>query len=502
MNRNLISSYNTAMLKLATCIMVLFISLPAMAGIKAVWVEKDIKTDIASTDYGYVKYISIRDLAKFLEITNKADLRKGVGSLYLENGVLSYTLFSQYITVGDKSYNIHKNIILYNGDFFAPVEYLIPVIDKLMPDDLIYSVKDKSIGLFPALYNIVGLTAQQKINGLLIEVFITEELKYDVVKTNDNWVILTMYQGKIDTMMFKNKRPDKAIYDTKAYQFDNSAQLSIRLRPREFTFVSKLKSNPLRIQIMIKGEGFADTVLSYTPNSTAKMRNNLINVIVVDPGHGGEDNGAIGSSGFKEKEFNLALSKTLSNMLENEGFQVILTRDYDNFIALSDRTKIANEAGADMFISIHANASTNKKARGFLSFFLSDAKTDQARAAAALENASIQFETPESQKEYVSDLDFILLDMVQSEFLKESADLAALIEQNIQKATKIKSRGVDQAGFFVLNKAYMPAVLVEAAFISNKKDEKLLKSAKTRENIAKAITQSVVQFKKKYEAMK
>lgn len=502
MNCNRKFSYNKTMLKFATCFLALLITVPAMADIKAIWVEKDKKTNITSTDYDYVKFISIRDLASFLEITNRTDLRKGVGTLYLENGGLSYTLFSQYITVGDKSFNIHKNIILINGDFFAPVEYLIPIIDKLMPDDLIYSAKDKSIGLFPALYNINDLTAQQKMNGLLIEVFITKELKFDVVKTNDNWVILTMYQGKIDTMMFKNKRPDKAIYDTRAYQFDNSAQLSIRLRPREFTFVSKLKTNPLRIQIMIKGEGFADTVLSYTADSASSMRNNLIDIIVVDPGHGGEDNGAIGSSGYKEKEFNLSLSKTLSNMLEGEGFQVILTRDYDRFIALSDRTKIANEAGADMFISIHANASTNKKARGYLSFFLSDAKTDQARAAAALENASIKFETAESQKEYVSDLDFILLDMVQSEFLKESADLAAMIEQNIQKHTKIKSRGVDQAGFFVLNKAYMPAVLIEAAFISNKKDEKLLKNAKTRKNIAKAITQSVVQFKKKYEAMK
>jgi len=403
--------------------------------------------------------------------------------------------------VGDKSYNIYYNIILYNGEFHAPVEYIIPVINKLIPDDLLYSAKEKSIGLFPALYNIVDLVAQQKMNGLLIEALITEELKYDVVKTNDNWLILTMYQGKIDTSLFNGKRPDVAIYDTKAYQFDNSAQLSIRIRPRDFTFVSKLKENPLRIQIMVKGEGFADTVLSYVPESN-DMKNNSIDVIVIDPGHGGEDDGAIGPSGVKEKDVNLKISKILKNMLEDKGFQVILTRDVDRFVTLNDRTKIANEAGADIFISVHANASTNKKARGFISFFLSDAKTDQARAAAALENASIRFESSQSQKDYVSDLDFILLDMVQSEFLKESADLAAMIEQNIQKHTKIDSRGVDQAGFFVLNKAYMPSVLIESAFISNKKDEKLLKSEKTHSDIARSITESVYQFKQKYESLK
>jgi len=297
-------------------------------------------------------------------------------------------------------------------------------------------------------------------------------------------------------------RPDKAVYDTKAYQFENSAQLSIRLRPRDFTFVSKIKENPLRIQMMVKGEGFADTVLSYNPEANG-FKDNLIDVIVIDPGHGGDDEGAIGPSGVKEKDVNLEISRRLKWLLENKNFKVILTRDTDRFVSLSDRTKIANEAGADIFVSIHANASkNNKKARGFISFFLSDAKTDQARATAALENASIRFESSENQKDYVSDLDFILLDMVQSEFLKESADLAAMIEQNIQKHSKISSRGVDQAGFFVLNKAYMPSVLLETAFISNKKDEKLLKNKKTHENIARAITESLLQFKEKYEALR
>ena len=502
MNRELKTSYKTLMQRLALFFLILLYFVPARADIKAIWTEKDKKIDIAAIERNDIQYISLNELAGFIECENPIDLRKGTGSLFLKNGELDYSLFSPYIIVGDKSYNIHHDIILHDGDFYAPVEYIVPVIDKLIPDDLIYSAKKKSIGIFPALYNIIDLTAQQKLNGLLIEFLVTEELKFDVVKTNDSWLIVTIYKGTIDTSRFNGMRPVKAIYNTKAYQFENSAQVSVRLRPRDFTFVSKLRRNPLRIQIMIKGEAFADTVLSYMPEPGNDMQNNLIDVIVVDPGHGGEDEGAIGSSGYKEKDFNLMVSKELQKMLEEKGFYIILTRDNDRFVSLSDRTKIANEAGADLFISIHANASTNKEARGFISFFLSDAKTDQARATAALENSAIKFETTESQKDYVSDLDFILLDMVQSEFLKESADLAAIIEQNIQEYTKINSRGIDQAGFFVLNKTYMPSVLIESAFISNKDDEKLLKSDKTHKDIARAITESVVQFKQKYEAIK
>ncbi len=501
MNRLRQFTYNSTMRKLVIiCILVLSSSL-ALADIRAFKSGNNEEVRIRTVERDNIEFLSLGQLGAFLDSRYKTNIRDGVGSLELTNGELGFSMFSPYVTVGEKSYNIQHDIIFYKGDFYAPAANILPVVDQLTPDNLVYSPDNQTIRIIPAVYNIIDLVAQQKLNGLMTEIMLSEELKFDIVKTEDHWLIVTIYGGKIDTSRFNGMRPIRAIYDTKAYQFENSAQLSIRYRPKDFTFVGRLKENPLRIQIMIKGEGFADTVLSYS--SSGGINSNAIDVIVVDPGHGGEDFGAVGPDGTLEKDINLDISLYLKDMLEDEGFTVILTRDDDRFISLADRTKIANEAGADMFISIHANASeTNKNARGYISFFLSDAKTDQARAAAALENASIRFETMESQRDYVSDIDFILLDMVQSEFLKESADLAAIIEQNIEKQTKIASRGVDQAGFFVLNKAYMPSVLVESAFISNKQDEKLLKSKKTQQDIARAIADSIVEFKKKYEAMK
>lgn len=493
--------YKGLMRNLLVIIALAFIVTVAKADIEATWAGKNIKTKLNSFAKDKKEYVSINDLAKFLGCRHEVDIRKGTGALKLANGELNYALFSPYVIVGEKSYNLQSDIIFRHGDFYAPAREFMPIIDRLMTEELTYSVDAKTLKILPAVYNIVDITAQQKLNGLMIEIHLTQDLKFDVVQTDDCWLIVTIYQGKIDTSFFNGKRPDRSIYDTKAYQFDNSAQISIRLRPSEFTYISKLKENPLRIQIMVKGQDFADTVLSYSPENDQK--NNKIDIIVVDPGHGGEDEGAIGPTGTKEKDINLSISKKLRKLLEDAGFEVILTRDDDRFITLSDRTKIANEAGADMFISIHCNASeNNKKARGHISFFLSDAKTDQARAAAALENAAIRFENQDSQRGYVSDIDFILLDMVQNEFLKESADLAAMINQAIGNDTRIESRGVDQAGFFVLNKAYMPSVLVETAFISNKQDEKLLKSDDTKQDIARAVADAIVAFKDKYEAMK
>jgi len=501
LNRMLKIPYNPTMRKLIIVVILFFSASLAIADIRASWSGKNKDVRIKTTKLDNIEYLSLGQLSAFLDSQYKVNIREGVGSLELTNGELGFSMFSPYVTVGEKSYNIQHDIIFYYGDFYAPAANILPVIDRLTSDNLVYSSSEQTIRIIPAIYNITDLVAQQKLNGLMTEIMLAEELKFDIVKTEDHWLIVTIYGGKIDSSRFNGKRPIRAIYDTKAYQFENSAQLSIRYRPKDFTFVGKLRENPLRIQIMIKGEGFADTVLAYTPNGGNSK--NAIDKVVVDPGHGGEDLGAIGPGGTLEKEINLEVSLQLKEMLEDEGFTVILTRDDDRFISLADRTKIANEAGADLFISIHANASeTNKNARGYISFFLSDAKTDQARAAAALENAAIRFESTENQRDYVSDIDFILLDMVQSEFLKESADLAAMIEQNIEKQTKITSRGVDQAGFFVLNKAYMPSVLVESAFISNRQDEKLLKNKKTQKDIAQAIANSLVEFKKKYEAMK
>lgn len=492
------SKYNIVMRLLFINLLLLLFSLSAYADIDAVWQAKNIQGKLTTAEFNETEYVSLSDLTRLLDVTHEVNTRKGSGTIKLENGEITYMHRSPYVSVGEKSYNLQNDVVYYKGDYYAPLLTLIQVIDRLISDDIIYSEQQRTLYITPAAYNILDITAQQKLNGLMVEILLSEELKYDIVQTDDYWLIANIYEGRIDTSKFNGKRPLKAIYDTKAYQFENSAQISIRFRPKPFTFVSKLKENPLRIQVMVKGDSFADTVLTYVPADN----NNDIDVIVVDPGHGGEDPGAVGPSGTKEKDINLKISKKLKDLLEDEGFKVILTRDDDRFIPLNDRTKIANEAGADIFISIHCNASaTNKNARGYISFFLSDAKTDQARAAAALENAAIRFESKDNQRDYVSDIDFILLDMVQNEHLKESSDLAAMIEQNVSRLTKIESRGVDQAGFFVLNKAFMPSVLVESAFISNKQDEKLLKDKDTHDDLAKSIAAAVVQFKEKYEAM-
>jgi N-acetylmuramoyl-L-alanine amidase len=300
-------------------------------------------------------------------------------------------------------------------------------------------------------------------------------------------------------MAFRKRIPARAVYDVKTYQFDGSCQVSVRLRPRDFTFTSKVKDDPLRVQFLIRGEGFSDSAM--IAEEKAPLSDNPIDVIVIDPGHGGDDKGAVGPSGIKEKDITLKIAKDVYKLLKDDGrFKPIMTRQDDIFVPLSARTALANSVGGDIFISIHANAAKNKKASGVIAFSLADAKTDQARAAATLENSSIKFENINDQKQYKTDLDFTLRDMVQTEYLRESVDLADILEKGMVKNTGVESRGVDQAGFFVLDKAYMPAVLLETAFISNKQDEKKLNSDEFQQQTAKTIYDAIVAFKERYES--
>jgi N-acetylmuramoyl-L-alanine amidase len=442
-------------------------------------------------------YVKSGSLAKFLGGSESIDFLGKNGKTEFNGVSLEYSLFSPLIKSGDDIYNIYKPVIFQNGTFLLPIKYLVSVLNKVSNQQ--YAWGSNGLSISNPQFNVTGISASQKINGLLIELYMKDNLRFDAMKTDDNWLAVTISNGKIDSMAFRKRIPARAIYDVKTYQFDNSCQVSIRLRPRDFTYTAKVKDDPLRIQFLIRGEGFSDSAM--IAEEKAPISDNPIDIIVIDPGHGGDDNGAIGPSGTKEKDITLKIAKDLEKLLNNDGrFTTVMTRDNDTFIPLAQRASIANSAGGDLFISIHANAAKNKKANGVMAFSLADAKTDEARAAATLENSSIRFEKVEERKQYNTDLDFTLRDMVQTEYQRESVDLADIMEKDMVHATGVDSRGIDQAGFFVLDKAYMPAVLLETAFISNKQDEKKLKSDDFQQKTAKAIYDAIVSFKERYES--
>ncbi len=238
----------------------------------------------------------------------------------------------------------------------------------------------------------------------------------------------------------------------------------------------------------------------------AKASQEIIKTIVIDPGHGGMDPGAIGPGGLEEKKVVLDIGCDLRDLFKSKSkFTVYMTRDKDVFIPLQDRTKFANEKKADIFVSIHANsiegnAKKRDNTRGYKVYFLSQAKNEDDKLVAMRENAVIKLEDKANRYD---NLQNILIDMVGNEYLRESQDFSIMVTESFHSSCNVIPKlhlGIGQANFWVLNGAYMPSVLIEVGFISNKKEEESLGDASVRHSIAVSIFEAIMNFKKKYEA--
>ena len=217
--------------------------------------------------------------------------------------------------------------------------------------------------------------------------------------------------------------------------------------------------------------------------------------IVIDAGHGGKDPGAVGYRGTKEKDIALDVAKRLEKKLaKNMSVKIVMTRDEDIFLRLSERTKIANESNGSLFISIHTNAAEDRRASGFETFLIGQNKNEAAVRVAARENAVLELEGSTGKK--LTDEDLIKATIAQSAFASKSEQFASLVQKEIKKRVQSKDRGVKQAGFYVLMGASMPNVLVELGFISNPSEEKKLRSPQYRDQLATAIYRAVEQYQK------
>jgi N-acetylmuramoyl-L-alanine amidase len=220
-------------------------------------------------------------------------------------------------------------------------------------------------------------------------------------------------------------------------------------------------------------------------------------VVIVDAGHGGEDDGARGVAGLLEKRLVLDVAHRLAIRLRRHDLKVILTREDDRFVPLETRTSVANDARGDLFISIHANSSRSSKPRGMETYFVSlEASDDLSGEVASRENRALGAETPKLK---LDPLSAILGDMAVNEHVRESSGFAKLAYSELAQVDPVPSRGIKQAPFVVLMGVRMPATLLEIGFLSNRDDERALRTARRRDAIAEAITEAVVAFGADYD---
>ena len=418
---------------------------------------------------------------------------------------LGFLLNSSFFEYNDSVYNMIYPAEMNEGQLYLPIETALPFIDRIYFQKIIWDKKSKKLNVDSEYFNINDLSISPKANGLLIELFLSTALAYEVFVTEGNWINISVRDGKLNSSRILSRRDHRYMYDLKAHQVAGAAQVSIRLKRTVENWHHKIQYDPTRIQISIADAGFeiepADSHNNIGPDDR-------IDVIVIDPGHGGKQYGAVGRDGTREKDVVLEIGKRLARLIrKDKQFKVIMTRDHDETVTLEQRAKIANEAGADLFISIHANSNVKQQVRGWNVFYLAPARNDSARGVAQFENSSFLRDQEVSDENNNNDTDdlyndpvlSILNEMIMTEFQAESQDFAKMVDKEFRRSLQTPARGVDMAGFFVLNKVFTPSVLVECAFISNRTEEKLLKSKDYQDDIAESIYKAILRFKEKYD---
>lgn len=225
-----------------------------------------------------------------------------------------------------------------------------------------------------------------------------------------------------------------------------------------------------------------------------------LHTVVIDAGHGGEDEGARGPGGLVEKEIALEVAMRLAERLRQRGLQVVLTRDRDVAVPLQERTRIANEAGGDLFVSIHVNAAPSRAARGIETFFLSLEASDEASSLVATRENEAFGPSVSAAGPHADPVAAILGDLVSTEHLADSNEFARLSRARLAEVDAVPSRGVKQAPFVVLMGVQMPAALLEIGFITHPKEARRLADPEHQDALADAIAAAVVEFEQRYDA--
>ena len=447
-----------------------------------------------------IRYISLYDFAELFNARTYFSERTKKMIVHLGDNVIKVAAFNPFIIVNNKIYQLTVDTYFKDNEIFVPLNDFTDIIRQIAPGAVKLNEKAKRLEITSNYQaNINHIDIQEKENGSLLKISVSRKFASSEVglRVRHGWLYVDIYGGTVDSIALSRKIRQGIVSEILPHQIsDQIAQIGFKLR-RSILEKQLFVDNPNEILISLRTKKDISQKITYELEEEKKKW--LIDKIVIDPGHGGKDPGAIGRGGTREKDVVLAIALELRRVIrEKSDIKVLMTRDDDRFIELKQRTEFANRNEAKLFISIHANSNLSRRIKGVSTYFLGIGNTEEAREVALLENSVIKYEK-DSKYADLSQENMILSTMAQNIYNTESEDLAAIVQREISKHCNLKNRGVRQAGFYVLWGASMPNILVETAFISNKSEEKLLRQPSFRKKIAEAIFESVIKFKKKYE---
>lgn len=458
---------------------------------------------------GGIPYVSVIELAERFNVHLTYDPVLQRVTMSRAGETITVTHRSPTALLDTSAVNLVYPAELVQGALFVPAVTFIPAFSSLIQGTVRWDTHTGTLNASQAPATIVSIGREQREGGMLLRLSLSADAPYREVRDH-SWLHIWLSGATIAPGLLDTGLNGDAVRSIRWYQGNGEARLSLELASESVATSITRNANPNELLISLRSPrqtaSIPETVARpSTPLAPPSVNSDLwiIDTVVIDPGHGGRDPGAIGAAGTQEKNLVLSVARELKKIIDDKKeIRGVLTRDSDIFIPLNRRAEIANEENGKLFISIHANSHTNRTIRGMEIYFLSAAKTENAKEVAERENAVVQFEeNPGFYAEHADILGRIQMDMASSVFLKESQSICNLVLSRGINATQLENRGVRQAGFYVMlgTQALMPSVLFEIGYISNPDEEKLLQRVSTQKRIAEAIYEAIMDFKHQAE---
>jgi N-acetylmuramoyl-L-alanine amidase len=468
-------------------------------------------------------YLSAYDFARIFKATKFWNPGNRKLVMRIGNHRYLFTIDTRVVVVDETPALLHVPVRYVDGSVMIPLEFITALLAPRSVEKIELDKTRLLLSIGSPEYNVIALEILDDKDGTRAVLTLTEELLYHIDSDTPGILRLKIYGGRLNSLRFTKPEGKGLLNRVRAEQMERDAYLFFDVKKSVQRYRVEFEGEetpgaaaapgatkaPKRLVLFLERgklpeipeSEFAGKKMVEMLDEGAKHKIiEPVRKIAIDPGHGGNDIGRLGVSGVQEKDVNLRIALKLRDRLAEElGVEVVMTRSEDVLVPLDERVERANAAGAQLFISIHCNGWFSRDAEGFEVYFLAPARTAEETQLALDENASTAYEGGAAGRESDDDIEFILWDVVQNAYLNESSDLAEMIQREMSKSLGIKNRGVKQTGLRVLRGLAMPGILIETAFLSNPREERLLQTDEFQDKLIEGMIEAVRKFQARYD---
>lgn len=445
-----------------------------------------------------VTYFRVGDIARLVGAARHWDPRTKKLALTIDGRTVTTTVGNPFVTVDDVVWNVHRPVRLFRDAVWVPPGFLGEVLIQGANTEIIYSPADQTVMVTRLGPVIVSAVISELEEGTLLTVGLSGLAEFATRSIEKDAIEVTVPGSRLAPGL--SVGTGVGLVDSlTAEETPDGVRFVLHVAGAAASYGAESYRDPRRIELLVKAaprSGFPEPQLKepkrvLSPGNDVLARDDGLDTVMIDPGHGGNDAGAGGPTGLLEKELALDISKMMSRQLQEQGFYVFMTRASDAFVSFKRRPEMANLAMADVFLSIHLNASYSDSPGGFEVYF-NGSRSGAPDGVAERAGEPLRYDGRDRAR---SGGELFTWGRVHERFADESRRLAESINREMRAALPLRSGGVKSGDFVVLKGCYMPAVLLEVAYVTNPADRGLLDDRGFREQLAKSVARGVARYR-------